>query len=282
MKNLHLNAEFSLLCQCSAFRYDCPDFRELDRTKCHLSGKTYAVGEEISAQLPTCTSACSCDGAEDEFGFSCKFDECAESKEPPKKECAYQFTIDSCCATNIVCDKAEIDKLPRCWNDGHEFVKGNLIYSPHAPCYKCICDEKFSNKTDASQNPNCKPVECGVELHQLSYLQLGCIPVYFNDGLCCPFEFKCRKFGFELIPMCVPIVQCFHSIFCCCRLIWAARDGEEVVAGNGSKSEHTCKYGKMTMNIGDKIKTNDPCLECFCDTPPMARCIRTITTEQCH
>lgn len=179
------------------FRYECPDFRALDRTKCHLNGKEYALGEEISTRLPTCTSTCSCDGAEDEFGFSCKFDECAEAKEPPKPECAYQFTIDSCCATNTVCDKAEVDKLPRCWNDGHEFVKGNLIYSPNAPCYKCLCDENFSNETVASQNPNCKPVECGIELHQLSYLQLGCIPVYFDDGLCCPFEFKCRSYHFD-------------------------------------------------------------------------------------
>lgn len=111
--------------------------------------------------------------AEDEFGFSCKFEECAEAKEPPKPECAYQFTIDSCCAANIECDKAKIDKLPRCWSDGHEFVKGNLIYSPHAPCYKCLCDEKYNNATEVSKNPSCKPVECGIEVHQLSYLQLG-------------------------------------------------------------------------------------------------------------
>lgn len=182
----------------SAVRYDCPDFKALDRTKCHLNGKQYALGDEISAKLPTCTSACSCDGAEDEFGFSCKFDECAEAKEPPKPDCVYQFTIDSCCATNILCDKAAIDALPRCWNDGHEFVKGNLIYSPSAPCHKCLCDENFNNETVAAQNPNCKPVECGIELHQLSYLQLGCIPVYFDDGLCCPFEFKCRAYLYIL------------------------------------------------------------------------------------
>lgn len=76
--------------------------------------------------------------------------------------------------------------------DGHEYVKGNLIYSPSSPCYKCLCDEKFNNATDLSKNANCKPVDCGIELHQLSYLQLGCIPVYFDDGLCCPFEFRCR------------------------------------------------------------------------------------------
>lgn len=132
--------------------------------------------------------------AETEFGFSCKFDECAEAKEEPKLNCAYQFTIDSCCSTNTVCDKNEIDKLHRCWHDGHQFVEGNLIYSAKSPCYKCLCDKNYDNTTDVSTSPSCKPVECGIELHQLSYLQLGCIPVYFDDGLCCPFEFKCRKF----------------------------------------------------------------------------------------
>lgn len=107
----------------------------------------------------------------------------------------YQFTIDSCCTDNLLCDKDVIEKLPRCWSNGHEFVKGNLIYSPNAPCYKCLCDENYDNQTDISQSPSCKPVECGIELHQLSYLQLGCIPVYFNDGLCCPFEFKCREYA---------------------------------------------------------------------------------------
>lgn len=62
-----------------------------------------------------------------------------------------------------------------------------------------------------------------------------------------------------------------------------ARDEEVIeVASGAAKSEHTCKYGNMTLNVGDKIKVNDPCLECSCETPPMARCIRTITTEKCH
>lgn len=136
--------------------------------------------------------------AEDEFSFSCKFDECAEAKEA-NPECTLQFTIDSCCSTNKICNKTEIEALPRCWSDGLEFVKGNLIYSPNAPCYKCLCDEKFDNKTDISQNPSCKPVECGIELHQLSFMQLGCVPVYFDNGLCCPFEFRCRSYFFFLL-----------------------------------------------------------------------------------
>ncbi|XP_031630403.1 uncharacterized protein LOC116345295 [Contarinia nasturtii] len=232
-------------------RYECPDFKALDRSVCHLNGKKYNIGNNVSTSLPTCTKSCSCDGAEDEFGFSCEFDECAEAKDKPKLHCAYQFTIDSCCSTNTVCDKDEIDKLHRCWHNGHQFVEGNLIYPTNAPCYKCLCDKNYDNNTDVSESKSCKPVDCGIELHQLNYLQLGCIPVYFDDGLCCPFEFKC------------PIET-------------------DLIEEIGVKSEHVCKYADRSLNIGDKIKTADQCLECSCEVPPMAQCIRTITTEKCH
>lgn len=155
--------------------------------------------------------------AENEFGFSCKFDECPEAQSKPRFDCVYQFTIDSCCTDNLLCDKEIIEKLPRCWSNGHEFVKGNLIYSPNSPCYKCLCDENYDNTTDISQSPSCKPVECGIELHQLSYLQLGCIPVYFNDGLCCPFEFKCREYAFchRLFLHLIILVLHLFGIFVC-------------------------------------------------------------------
>lgn len=187
-----------------------------------------------------------------------------------------------------MCSKGEIDKLPRCWSEGLEFVKGNLIYSPNAPCYKCLCDENFDNKTEISKNPNCKPVECGIELHQLSYLQLGCVPVYFDDGLCCPFEFRCRSYFFVFFFLPWFIQHEFLLIF-----FWnfelnvwyfpsIANENDTIEPGNRAKSEHTCKYGNFTLNIGDRIKTTDPCLECSCETPPFALCTRIITTESCH
>lgn len=114
--------------------------------------------------------------------------------EPPKPDCAHQFTIDSCCTTKTICDPDEIKNLPRCYNDGKEFVRGNLIYPKKSPCYKCLCDDKFDNKTDVASSPSCKRVNCGIELHQFSYLQQGGVPVYFNDHFCCPFEFRTRKY----------------------------------------------------------------------------------------
>lgn len=56
----------------------------------------------------------------------------------------------------------------------------------------------------------------------------------------------------------------------------------DVIEAKGVKSEHVCKFGDYTLMVGDKIKTTDPCLECSCQVPPMAQCVRTITTEKCH
>lgn len=56
----------------------------------------------------------------------------------------------------------------------------------------------------------------------------------------------------------------------------------DVIEEKGTKSEHVCKYGNQTLNIGDVIKTSDHCLECSCQVPPMPQCVRTITTEKCH
>lgn len=61
-----------------------------------------------------------------------------------------------------------------------------------------------------------------------------------------------------------------------------ANENDTIEPGNRAKSEHTCKYGNFTLNIGYKIKTTDPCLECSCETPPFAQCTRIITTESCH
>lgn len=55
-----------------------------------------------------------------------------------------------------------------------------------------------------------------------------------------------------------------------------------MIEAKGAKSEHVCKYDNHTLNIGDIIKTTDPCLECSCQIPPIAQCVRTITTEKCH
>lgn len=131
----------------------------------------------------------------EETGFNCLFQECDEvAKMPMESNIEFQYEIDSCCATTVISGKEEIEKLSRCYSDGHEYVQGNLIYSPKSPCHKCICDENYDNATDPAISSSCAEVDCGIELHQLSYIQNGDVPVYLSNGFCCPFEFRHRKF----------------------------------------------------------------------------------------
>lgn len=132
--------------------------------------------------------------AENVVGFECDFEECPEAAAEPKPECRNQYTINSCCATKTICDEAEVKSLHTCWYEGKDFHGGNLIYPPGSPCYKCLCDEKFDNSTAIPENKNCKPVDCGIEVHAMNNIQQGCVPVYFNDNYCCPVEFRCRKY----------------------------------------------------------------------------------------
>lgn len=131
---------------------------------------------------------------DDEVGFSCTFEECKEVQEESEQNVALQFTIDSCCTTKVIVGKEEIDKLPRCYSDGREYVQGNLIYSPTSPCYKCLCDDNYDNATEPAISSSCRKVDCGIELHQLGYLKKGNVPVYLSNGFCCPFEFRNRKY----------------------------------------------------------------------------------------
>lgn len=40
--------------------FKCPDFKTYDTNKCHLSGKTFNVGDEISDDEFNCRAACKC------------------------------------------------------------------------------------------------------------------------------------------------------------------------------------------------------------------------------
>lgn len=94
------------------------------------------------------------------------------------------------------------------------------------------------------------------------------------------FVFLCFSFYCDLFNMRFFFFWNFESNFW--YFLSIANESDTIEPGNLAKSEHTCKYGNSTLNVGDKIKTTDPCLECSCETPPFAQCTRIITTESCH
>lgn len=221
------------------------------------------------------------------FGFDCEFDECPEAVEEPKPDCRNQYTLDSCCAVKTICGQDEVKKLHTCWNEGRDYHGGNLIYPKSEPCYKCLCDENFDNSTAIEKNKNCKPVDCGIEIHAILNYQEGCAGVYFNDNYCCPVEFRCRML-YKIAFFCnhQNLIRLF-SPFNFIQTIIIAQEGDTILEGRGksaaeSKPQQTCKYGPLTLGYKQAIKTDDKCLECSCEYPPLVHCTRTITTEECH
>lgn len=91
-------------------------------------------------------------------------------------------------------DRGKIGEMHKCEFEGKTYKKGERIYPNGEPCYECLCTEHFNATSKMSENPNCMPIDCGFELRHLSQLRDGCIPIYFKNDLCCPIEFKCRKF----------------------------------------------------------------------------------------
>lgn len=176
-------------------RFECPDVKKYDKTKCQFKGRSYASGEDLADDIgPECSAACRCGGYSDVASFNCANIECAELFNGVAPGCVMQYKLDACCAFNTVCEKSEKDKLAKCYYREKEYYEGQIIYPENEPCYRCSCTKDFNNQTLASVNQNFKKIDCGIELRNLDSIQKGCVPIYFGDNGCCPIDFRCRKF----------------------------------------------------------------------------------------
>lgn len=70
-------------------------------------------------------------------------------------------------------------------------------------------------------------------------------------------------------------------------VVYLAKETDAIISGKGksaaeSAPELTCKFGGLTLGYNEVFKTEDECLECACDHPPLVKCTRKITTKECH
>lgn len=90
-------------------------------------------------------------------------------------------------------EEEEIEALAQCKYDGEIYLEGEKFYPEKEKCHSCICKANFDTST-IRDNPNCREIDCGIELRYFQELRNGCIPVYYEDR-CCPTDWKCRKFS---------------------------------------------------------------------------------------
>lgn len=147
------------------------------------------------------------------------------------------------------------------------------MYPESHSCHTCVCQAGFDNKTIVG-NPHCTKVDCNVEFNYGDRIARGCIPVYYKDSTCCPISWRCRKYPKWIYAEwgCWPPHH-FLSTFL------AAESSDAVTTRLRSKEESsdpqlTCKFGKLSLEIGDELNSQEDNVSCTCEVPPQPHCIQ--------
>lgn len=231
-------------------RYECPALTDRDGQKCHFNGNIYDPGTSLSKidqELVSCSPGCRCDDRSTPASFTCAFIDCPEFLRQDET-CVLQYEARGCCSSSRVCGK-DVDNLSECYMDGEKYLEGQKMYPEKESCYSCHCQKGFDNSTIVG-NPNCYEVNCGIELRNTGKVMEGCIPVYFGNDRCCPISWRCPEDKDTVI-------------------VEGRLDADEVV-----DPKMQCTFGKLKMNFGDSISSDDKCLTCKCTVPPMPHCIQ--------
>ncbi|XP_062554075.1 uncharacterized protein LOC134219372 [Armigeres subalbatus] len=228
-------------------RYECPSLTNHDNSKCYFNGKSYALNEQVPNELvnPYCSVLCYCQSGSPFAKFVCTHIDCPEFFNGiDRQNCIATYKPDRCCSTGSVCGD-DRKKLARCINQNKVSLAGERMYPSSNKCLKCICHAGY-NETNAANDPNCYETVCGFELFYATQVYNGAAPVYYDDH-CCPWEWRMPK------------------------------DSDRLVTGKQKTKDSalTCKYGKLTMNVGDSLVpevTDQYTYKCSCQIPPLAQC----------
>lgn len=236
--------------RCCPNRYECPVLTDRDGQKCYFNGNIYEPGNSLSKtdqELVSCSPGCRCDNRTTPAGFTCAFIDCPEFFNPDS-DCINQYEARGCCASGQVCGAA-IEKLSECYLEGERYLEGQKMYPSEKSCHFCHCQKGFDNSTIVG-NPNCYEINCGIELRNTGRVMEGCIPIYFGNDRCCPISWRCPDDKDTVI-------------------VEGRLDEDEV------DPKMKCSFGKLTMNVGDSISSDDKCVSCKCTVPPMPHCIQS-------
>lgn len=92
----------------------------------------------------------------------------------------------------MISEEKEKAELATCYLNNEKYFEGQKMMPGSNPCHECLCQKNFDNSTILN-NPHCSAVNCFLQLKSLSFIQRGCIPIYYGEKVCCPIDWKCRK-----------------------------------------------------------------------------------------
>lgn len=168
--------------------------------------------------------------------------------------------------------------MKKCSVDGFSYNVGER-WSPLLSGYECLCTADYNNEIPYAKNPNCKKIQCHMEL-KLNELRAGCVPLYDKTPENCPIDYKCRKSlnknrkpPFDLI-----------FLFIINRIIsdFIASENDVIESRASANEKKTCKFGRLTLKRGDILQSEDHCSKCECSVPPYLTCIRICEPEPCE
>ncbi|XP_053681389.1 uncharacterized protein LOC128732243 [Anopheles nili] len=233
-------------------RYECPSITAHDNTKCYFNGKTYEITQQVpdAEVAPFCSTNCYCRSANPFAKFRCIHVGCPDFLQRFDHEnCLKQYKPNSCCYTGKVCGE-DRQKLATCELEKEIYREGQRMYFKENKCRSCICTAGFNaNATDT--DPNCFDTPCGFELFEEKHVYGGGIPVYKKDR-CCPWEWRLPQAS------------------------------DSIVKGTAGKAStdplRQCKYGKLTLDVGDSLNIQQGTAEaqkmtCSCAVPPLVHCV---------
>ncbi|XP_055608753.1 uncharacterized protein LOC129756026 [Uranotaenia lowii] len=237
-------------------RYDCPALTNRDNSKCYFNGKIYELNEQVphneSAQL--CSALCYCRSGNPFAQFRCTHIDCPEFFQKFDHEnCIRKYQSKSCCAAGKVCGK-ERQELSKCTMDGEEYLEWEKMRPANNKCRTCICHKNYK-ESNIENDPNCYDTICGFELFYAKQVYGGAAPVYYEDR-CCPWEWRMPRETDKVI-------------------------GTGKSAGAPQDPKMQCKYGNLTLNIGDKLETeitDQFTVQCSCEIPPLVQCAQSKNT----
>ncbi|XP_052860888.1 uncharacterized protein LOC128267960 [Anopheles cruzii] len=231
-------------------RYECPSLSAHDNAKCYFNGKTYSISESVPDEevAQFCSVLCYCRGATPFAKFRCVHVDCPEFFHRFDHEnCLRQYKKKKCCAAGSVCG-AERDKLATCELENEIYREGQRIHFKDNKCRSCLCTKGF-NASAIDSDPSCYDTICGFELFEEKHVYGGGAPVYKADR-CCPWEWRLPQ------------------------------ETDKIVKGSKptADSQGQCKYGKLTLNVGDSLDISQLTGEgqkmaCTCAIPPLVHCV---------
>ncbi|XP_044021316.1 uncharacterized protein LOC122861173 [Aphidius gifuensis] len=247
---------------CCAYKYNCDHINDRKVDKCYLAGHEYNIREKIREEdRNPCDIGCTCLKTDRGATFNCAIVDCFSRAGPG---CYNRRNATQCCPGKSICPKTP-EERPTCEVNGKVYLDGQYFKFENANCY---CGPGWSGKNIA---PFCHtPTQdtCGVERRRGIEIKNYCAPVYYH--------------GQNLQTSCSVAFRCENS-----RDVIIKNEEEKINENNDSKyhdSELKCKFGNMTLDIGDTLKPatdySSVCVECTCEVPPLLTC-QELSHEKC-